>query len=156
MSSPVAVLIKNGFALIVAQSVLFTVVAIIFISTSLSAGTGLLTQEEVDKRQVNYAAGQNAVLILDESLIDLTLVNPALTNMRQATADDLLVLTSSSFIGTTVGGNPQLINGVSVPLADNWVITPEEQAEIKKEVAVRRQLDDNQNQSSNQQNNQQI
>lgn len=51
--------------------------------------------------------------------------------MRQATADDLLVLPSSTFIGTTVGGNPQLINGVSVPLGDRWVLTPQEQAAIK-------------------------
>ena len=54
--------------------------------------------------------------------------------MRQATADDFLLLTSSSFIGTTVGGNPALINGVSVPLADNWVLTPEEQNNIQTAV----------------------
>lgn len=89
------------------------------------------SQEEVDKRQVNYIEGQNPVLILDESLIDLSIVNSSLTNMRQATAEDLLVLTSSSFIGTTVGGNAQLINGVSVPLGDKWVLTPQEQEEIK-------------------------
>jgi hypothetical protein len=87
-------------------------------------------QAEVDRRQVNFVAGQNAVLMLDESLSNLTPINPGLTNMRQATADDLLLLASSSVIGTTVGGNPQLINGVTVPLADNWVLTPQEQASI--------------------------
>jgi hypothetical protein len=51
--------------------------------------------------------------------------------MRQATANDILILASSAVIGTTVGGNPQLINGVSVPLADNWVLTPQEQTAIK-------------------------
>jgi len=84
-------------------------------------------QAEVDRRKVSFVAGQNAVLILDENLSNLTPINAALTNMRQATSADLLVLTSSSFIGTTVGGNAQLINGVSVPLADQWVLTPEEQ-----------------------------
>ncbi|MHB0754854.1 G-D-S-L family lipolytic protein [Polaribacter sp. M15] len=88
-------------------------------------------QAEVDRRQVNFVAGQNAVLILDEDLSNLAPINPALTNMRQATADDLLLLSSSAVLGTTVGGNPQLINGVSVPLADQWVLTPEEQAAIK-------------------------
>jgi hypothetical protein len=88
-------------------------------------------QAEVDRRKVNFVAGQNAVLILDENLSNLTPINAALTNMRQATADDLLVLPSSTFIGTTVGGNPQLINGVSVPLGDRWVLTPQEQAAIK-------------------------
>ena len=88
-------------------------------------------QAEVDRRQVVFVAGQNAVLMLDENLSNLAPINPGLTNMRQATADDLLLLASSTVLGTTVGGNPQLINGVSVPLADEWVLTPEEQAAIK-------------------------
>ena len=96
--------------------------------------TPYLTQEEADRRMVNFVEGQNAVLILDEDLTDLTGVDPALTNMRQATEDDLLVLSSSSFIGTVVGGNPQFINGVSVPLEDKWVLIPSEQAEIKAAV----------------------
>ncbi len=98
------------------------------------AGTGLFTQEEADKRMIAFAAGQNAVVIEDESLTDLGAINPAfaaLPKYRMATANDLLVLTSASFIGTTVGGNPLLVNGVSVPLADKWVLTPEEQLEIK-------------------------
>ncbi len=88
-------------------------------------------QAEVDRRQINFIAGQNAILILDENLSNLTPINAGLTNMRQATVDDLFVLPSSSFIGTTVDGNPQLISGVSVPLEDKWVVTPEEQNEIK-------------------------
>src|SRR5690606_18724540 len=98
--------------------------------------TPYLTQEEADRRMISFSAGQNSVLILDEDLTDLTGVNPVLTNMRQATAEDLLVLTSSSFIGTTVGGNPQLINGVSVPLEDKWVLTPEEQENIATATAA--------------------
>ena len=86
---------------------------------------------EAARRTINFTAGQNAVVIIDEDLTDLTGINPLLASMRQATADDFLVLTSSSFIGTTVGGNPALINGVSVPLADNWVLTPEEQNNIQ-------------------------
>lgn len=87
--------------------------------------------DEVAKRKVSFQAGQNSVLILDEDLTDLSFLNPALTNMRQATADDLLVLASSALLGTTVGGNPLAINGVSVPLADQWVLTPQEQMAIK-------------------------
>ncbi|NNF82342.1 MAG: G-D-S-L family lipolytic protein [Flavobacteriaceae bacterium] len=86
---------------------------------------------EIAKRTVVYSEGQNPMLIMDETLTDLTAINPGLVSMRPATADDLFVLTSSSFIGTTVGGNPTLINGVSVPLADNWVLLPSEQMEIK-------------------------
>ena len=99
-------------------------------------GLGLISADEVAARTVTYAAGQNPVLILDETLTDLTAFNPALVNMRPATPDDLLVLSSSSFIGTTVGGNPQLINGVSVPLADNWVIIPSELQEIQAATAT--------------------
>ena len=98
--------------------------------------TGLLTAAEVAKRQITFKAGAgNAVVIFDESLTDLGAINPAfagLQKIRQATAADLLVLPSASFIGTlAVPGNPLTVNGVAVPLADKWVLTPQEQAEIK-------------------------
>ena len=49
--------------------------------------------------------------------------------MRQATAEDLLVFTSQTIIGTLANPqDPTSINGVAVPLADKWVLTPEEQA----------------------------
>ena len=97
---------------------------------------GQITQEiadaELAKRTITFAAGEeNAVVIMDESLIDLTALSPALINMRQATADDLVVLPAASFIGTeAVPGNPQTVNGVAIPLADRWILTPEEQGEI--------------------------
>ncbi|MDB4037258.1 G-D-S-L family lipolytic protein [Polaribacter sp.] len=88
---------------------------------------------EIAKRTISFSAGQNAVVIVDEDLTNLEALNPAFAGLKQyrhATADDLLLLASSTVIGTTVGGNPQLINGVTVPLADNWVLTPQEQASI--------------------------
>ncbi|MEZ4779990.1 MAG: G-D-S-L family lipolytic protein [Flavobacteriaceae bacterium] len=87
--------------------------------------------EELAKRTINFTEGQNAVVLLDEDLIDLTAVNPALISMRQATAEDLLVLPSASFIGTLVDNNPLLINGVSVPLEDKWVLTTTESNSVK-------------------------
>ena len=66
---------------------------------------------------------------------------------RQATATDLLVLPSSSVIGTVntttysnllLAGLPASlagqfsVEGVTNPLADKWVLIPSEQAEIKK------------------------
>ena len=102
---------------------------------SLNVVTRAVADAEVAKRRINFTAGAgNAVVIVDENLTNLGSINPAfaaLPQYRQATSADLLVLPSSSFIGTTVGGNPQLINGVTVPLADRWVITPQEQAAIK-------------------------
>ena len=87
---------------------------------------------EVQKRTINFSVGQNAVVIVDEDLTNTT--GLGLPLYRQATADDFLVLTSSSFIGTFQGGNPQLINGVTVPLEDRWVLTPEEQNNIQTAV----------------------
>ncbi|MCO5724679.1 SGNH/GDSL hydrolase family protein [Robiginitalea marina] len=90
---------------------------------------GFISAEELARRTITFSAGPgNAVVILDEDLTDLTAFNPALINMRQATADDLLVFTSQTIIGTLANPNdPTSINGVAVPLADRWVLTPEEQ-----------------------------
>lgn len=89
---------------------------------------GLITASERAARTINFAAGQNAVTMVDEYLTDLSVLG--LPSYRHATANDLIVLTASSFIGTEVGGNPQLINGVSVPLEDNWVLSVNEIAEV--------------------------
>ncbi len=74
-------------------------------------------------------------LRIDEDLTDLEALNPAfagLSKFRQATADDLLVLPSSTFIGTLADpNNPLSVNGVGVALADRWVVTPEEQLAIR-------------------------
>ena len=81
------------------------------------------------ERTISFAPGEgNAVVIIDEDLTDLTAYNPALTNMRQATEEDLLVLTARTHIGTLADpNNPTSINGVAVPLADKWVLTTDEQ-----------------------------
>lgn len=96
----------------------------------------LMTQEaanaEIAKRTITFSAGSNnAVVIMDEYLTDLTAINPGLISMRQATSEDLIVLPARAFIGTTVGGNPLQVNGVSVPLADQWVLSKNEIAEVK-------------------------
>lgn len=94
----------------------------------LYAGAGLITQEEAQKRQISFQEGQNPVVIVDEDLTALP--NPQggeLPKIRQTTQEDLIVLLASSFIGTTVGGDDSQVNGVSVPLEDRWVLTPEEQ-----------------------------
>jgi len=90
------------------------------------ASTGLFSAEELAKRTITFSAGQNAMVVIDESLTDLGAINPAfaaLPKYRQATADDLFVLPLSSLI-------PQGY-GTQIPLEDKWVLTPEEQNEIK-------------------------
>ena len=98
------------------------------------SGTGLFTDEEAGQRTISFEAGQNAVVIVDEDLTDLGAINSAfaaLPKYRQATAADLLVLTSASFIGTLADpNNPLTVNGVAIPLADKWVVTETELVEI--------------------------
>lgn len=91
---------------------------------------GLLTADEVAKRTVNFVAGNNAVVVEDSYLTNLSAYG--LPSYRQATKDDLVVLTAMSFIGTLVNEDPTKVNGVSVPLADKWVLTKDEVGEVAK------------------------
>lgn len=130
-------------------------------NTTLDAFKGApfsLPAAEMDGRRIRFTAGPgNRVVITDETARDLgplwdQLVLAGLLpaaaraalepyrRARQAVATtstvqgDLIVLPAASFIGTTVGGNPLLVNGVSVPLADNWVLLPSEQTEVQNAV----------------------
>jgi len=75
---------------------------------------GAITEAEAASRTVSFSAGNNGVLILDDGLTDLS--SFMLPNLRQATADDSILLTSLSSIGAQLDGNPQTTVGVSVPL----------------------------------------
>jgi lysophospholipase L1-like esterase len=91
---------------------------------------GLLTAEEVEKRTIAFTAGKgNRVVIEDSYLTDLTAYG--IPSYRQANSDDLIVLPALSFIGTTIGGDVTKVNGVSVPLADKWVLSKNEIQELK-------------------------
>jgi lysophospholipase L1-like esterase len=91
----------------------------------------VLSADEAARRKIVFKAGaNNAIVIVDSYLTNLSAAG--LPSYRQATKDDLPVLTSRAFIGTMVNGNPLLVNGLSVPLADNWVLSKDEVAEVKK------------------------
>jgi hypothetical protein len=91
---------------------------------------GLLTAAEVARRTISFSASStNRVVIVDSYLTNLS--GFGIPSYRQATNEDLIVLPARTFIGTTVGGNPAQVNGVSVPLADNWVLSKEEVQEVK-------------------------
>jgi lysophospholipase L1-like esterase len=92
-----------------------------------SIGFGGMTAEEAAARQISFQEGQNRILILDEDLTDLTPVNAALVNIRQATADDYVLLTASPKLGEeAVPGDPTTTWGVSNPLVDADVLTETE------------------------------
>ena len=129
LDNATAVAVNSGYAPYNAgiQQAFGYLAAVGFISPGAAAA-------EIGKRTINFSEGQNAVVIVDEYLTDLEALNPAFAGLkqyRQTTPNDLLVLASSTVIGTTVGGNALAINGVSVPLADKWVLSPQEQMVIQ-------------------------
>ena len=91
-------------------------------------GAGLISADEREARTIEFVEGDNAVTLEDEDLTDLS--GLGLPSYRQSTPMDLLVLPSASFIGTLVNNDPLLINGVSVPLSDQWVLTTTETASV--------------------------
>ena len=80
--------------------------------------------DEAAQRQIKFTVGQNAVVISDEDLTDLT--GAGLPSMRQATASDLLVLKTSSIIGTAFENDETAVWGISKPLEDKDVLIPSE------------------------------
>lgn len=106
-------------------------------------GVGVLSPEEAALRKIQFSAGQNYPIMTDNDLTDVTqiLQGPPfnlpvqlatlLGQLRQVKADDLMVLTSSSILGTVPDpSNPQGVIGVSIPLANQYVLTTTEQARV--------------------------
>lgn len=84
-----------------------------------------LAEAEITKRKITFCdvdengvPCDNALVIMDEYLTDLTAINPALVSLRQATSEDLILLTASSLI--------PLGTGTAVPMGDHLVLTPQE------------------------------
>jgi len=92
--------------------------------------------DETLKRTISFSVGQNPVVIMDETLTDLTGENPALISMRQATAEDLLVLKSSSIINTAAPDDSSKLLGITSPLKDKYVLLPSEAEEIQTATAA--------------------
>jgi lysophospholipase L1-like esterase len=97
---------------------------------SAAVSGSLITQLEADERTINFVAGQNAVVIVDEGLTDLT--GLMLPSYRQATAADLILLPLSSTLGTLRdSGDPTSAIGIGSPLLDGEVLTMSEVDEIE-------------------------
>jgi len=96
---------------------------------------GAISSSEATQRKINFVAGAtNAILIEDESLTDLTPYLPANSpyiKTRQATAADLILLTSSDTIGKVIGGDPTKKYGVTIPFSDTFVLTEDEVTEVQ-------------------------
>ncbi len=102
------------------------------------ASAGAITAAERDLRKISYAAGQNPILLTDETLTDLSpyMQGPAAgllpyAKARQTKNTDLVPLSAGAILGTTVGGNAQMVYGVTVPLEDKYILTSTEVNEIR-------------------------
>ena len=110
-------------------------------------GAMLHDADDANARKVNYAAGQNPILIYDASLenlgpkFDILMVVGAITaqqraalepyvQARPATPTDLVLLTASAEIGRDINGQGTVLSGISVPIGDQYILTPGEQANI--------------------------
>lgn len=90
---------------------------------------GLITESERGRRVINFAAGNNAPVITDESLTNLSALG--LPSIRQADANDRYPLTASTVIGTRqTPSNPNSVIGVGVPVPDQFTLTFSEQVNV--------------------------
>jgi hypothetical protein len=112
---------------------------------------GVISPDEAASRIVQFQAGEgNFLTIRDENLTDIApfLMAPPFSlpaevanlfgQTRQATSQDLVTLTASGSIGTPVGvldfmgQQIPLINGITVPMPDQFILTPQEQTNISQ------------------------
>jgi hypothetical protein len=109
---------------------------------------------DMDARKITFQAGNNAFVIIDETLNDLGDEFDALQGGGAITADqraalvpyeqvrqtkptDVIPLSTASVLGTlAVPGNPLSVRGVAVPLADQYAIIPSEKTEINDRLAA--------------------
>ena len=115
---------------------------------------------EIATRKVTYSNSKNnKILIYDETLVDLgTLFDGLVTaqaitqqqraglepyrRVRQSRPTDKVLLTAATVLGTTIGGNPLYINGVTLPLGygesdngDKYILLPSEITQIQTRIS---------------------
>jgi len=110
------------------------------VNAALGAMTNFgVSQEEIDRRLISYAEGNNPILAIDDSLDDFgpffdllglpAAQRAALEPFRQSrplTANDFVILFSARDLGTVVNGDPNLLTGISYPIGDDKIITADE------------------------------
>lgn len=105
--------------------------------------------EGVDARKISFAEGNNAFVIVDETLNDygdefdmlqgagmITAEQRAALvpyeQVRQTTASDIIPLSTGGVLGTLADpSNPASVRGIGVPLADQYALIPSEIAAIE-------------------------
>ena len=119
------------------------------------ADSGLISEEDAERRKVNYQSGNNPILIVDPNLNDLSdefdlvqAVNPRIGEAERAalqpyvqsrpmvvdpqTGPELVLLSAGSVLGTpAIPGNPNTPTGVAIPLGAEYTLTSENIIEIE-------------------------
>lgn len=101
-------------------------------------GSGLLSESEKNLRQINFEAGANGFVIEDKTLTDLRELG--IPSIRLTNAQDKISLNAAQVLGQVVGGNPQAIQGVTIPLGDSFVLLPSEQAMLDEKITTFNQI----------------
>jgi hypothetical protein len=90
-----------------------------------AAGGGLITPQEAQRRNIQFATGANGIVVEDESLTDLSALG--LPSIRLTTSEDLVGLGAGLVLGTLADpNNPISVIGVAVPLADEFTLLADE------------------------------
>jgi hypothetical protein len=99
-----------------------------------------LSPEEVAARTIVYVEGNNPVLIVDENLTALSTPLGDLPKLRQTTENDKVSFGASVLLGNVLNNDPNQVWGVSVPAADNWILTADEIATLQSQLAAANDL----------------
>lgn len=100
----------------------------------------VITADEAALRKLTYGAGQNAILLSDETLTDLTpfMQGPyaalqPYARARQTKSTDIIPLSAGAVLGDEIAAGQ--IMGVSVPVADQYVLIPSESQAIATRIS---------------------
>jgi len=91
-----------------------------------AASAMAITQDEADRRKINFVLGANAFVMEDETLTDLS--GLGLPSIRQAESGDITVLPLGSLLGQDLGDG---VYGVQDAVEDRHVLLESEQVEIE-------------------------
>ncbi|WP_162343807.1 hypothetical protein [Cyclobacterium salsum] len=96
------------------------------------AQAGLITDTERNLRTIAFQPGFNGFVMEDKTLTDLSA--SGIPSIRLSNANDKVALTLATVLGEPVGGNNTAIRGVMVPVGDQYVLLPSEQAILEEKI----------------------
>ena len=99
-------------------------------------GQDPLNPPAVKRDTIGFKAGQNAIVITDVTIPDLS--DYLIPSIRQAKSTDLITLTAGAVLGTLAnppGNDPTLIVGVTVPLGEQYTLIEADQVAIADRIA---------------------